>query len=320
MTQLGAAYETLSNEHRRAIYDATLSSSQRARQTPQPADGPPQRSSNSKPSTQTWLDYMRRRAWNRARAQEEADQARRDDADFWSGPTYAHGPADRTKWGKQRDREQKDDYDLYEKKQRQRAARKEARKDAERQKRDMNMPPSRGPYDQGTEESKARAERYKKKQEAQEKAERERHEDDENLGRSPSPQRADPDWSDKAQKEYQERLKKEKKERADRRKARREQFEKESSAKLPLLLSEIIGIGVDITKAQATVDEPKSANKVRYFGVIPSYSRLQSGRGACLGSGERVSSPGVVWRLALRLLAFHEDWLVSSQLCSWIDF
>ena len=286
MTQLGAAYETLSNEDRRSIYDATLSSSQKAKQPPHPADWQPQRSSNSKSSSQTWQEWMRRRAWGQARAQEKADQARRDDDKFWSGPTYAHGPADPTERAKQRKREQKDDYDLYENQQRQHAARKEA----ETKKRDMNTPPPRGPFDQSTEESKARAERQKKKQEAREKAKRARHEDNENLGRSPSPQRDDPDWSEKAEKKYQERIDKEKKEQADRRKARREQFEKESSAKLPSLLSKIISIGVDISKAKATVDEPKCADKVRYFGVISSYSS----RGTYLGSGERCSLSGVV--------------------------
>ena len=111
-------------------------------------------------------------------AQERADQARREDDAFWSGPTYAHGATDRNGWGKEWDREQENRSDLYENQQRQRAAhkkaRKEARKEAERKKYEADIPSPRDPFDQGTEGKKAQAERDKKTQESQEKFERER--------------------------------------------------------------------------------------------------------------------------------------------------
>lgn len=267
MTQLSAAYETLSDKNRRTVYDATLSSSQRVRQPPQPANWPPQRSSDPSATTRAWQGDSRRRAWNWSRtAQERADQARREDDDFWSGPTYAHGATDRNGWGKQWDREKKDRYDLYEHQQRQRAARKEARRETEGKKHEIHTPPlpPRDPFDQGTEEFVARAEGDKKKQ-AKEKFERESREDDEDWGKPPPPQRPDPKWSDKVEKEYQKRLKKEQREQADRKKAEREQCEKEWPAELLLLLSKIISIEFNIVKMKANVDEPKLATQVRYI-------------------------------------------------------
>ena len=264
MTQLGTAYETLSDEDRRTIYDATLLSSQRARQPPQPADWPPQKSSDPSATTRAWRGDSRRRAWDWSRTtQERADQARREDDDFWSGPTYAHGATDRNGWGKQWDREQKDRYDLYEHQQRQRAARKEARRETERKKRDMSTPPRRDPFGQGTEEFAARAEGDKEKQ-AEGEFERERREEDDNWGKPPPPQRSDPNWSDKVEKEYQKRLEKEQRERADRKKAERERCEREWPAELLLLLSKIISIEFNIVKMEAKVDEPKLATQVRY--------------------------------------------------------
>lgn len=262
MTQLGAAYEILSDENRRTKYDAILSSTQRARQPPQSANCSPQRPSEANATTRAWQEDMRRRAWDWSRkAQERADQARREDADFWSGPTYAHGATDRSGWDKQWDREQKDRYDLYEYQQRQRAARREARKEAELKKRDMNTPPLRDPFDQGEGNSEARAEMNQKKQEAREKAQRERREDDGYWGTPPSPQRPYPDWSDKVEEESHVRLKHEKKERADRRKAEREQLEKKWPAELLLLLSKIISIEVEIDETEAKVDESKRVEK-----------------------------------------------------------
>lgn len=277
MKQLGTAYETLSDENRRTKYDATLASSQRTRQPPQPSDWPLQRQPDTNATTRAWRDDMQRRAWDWSRrAQERADQARREDDKFWTGPTYAHSNP-RSGWGKERDREQKDWQDLYDQKQRQRAARKEACKEADRKKRDMNTPPPPPPgdqFDQGTEEFKARAGRYKKKQEAQEKAQRERREDDGYWGKPPSPQQPEPDWSDRVEKEYQETLEKEKRERADRRKAEKEKHEKEGPAELPFLLIEIIAIKVEIDKNEAKSHESKRQTTVRYFGVIHTCSRL----------------------------------------------
>ena len=264
MTQLGAAYEALRDETRRTKYDAILSSSQRARQPPLPADWPSQKSSDPDATTHAWHEDMRRRAWDWSRkAQERADQARREDDEFWSGATYAHGATDHSGWGKEWDLEQKDRYNLREHQQRQRAARKEARKGAESKKREMGTPPPppRDPVDQGAEEFKGRAERYKKKQEAGEKAERERREDDENWSKPPSPQQFDPGWSGKVDKEYEERLENEKRTRMDYRKAEREQFEKKWPAELLRLRSKIISIEVDIDKTEAKVDESKRTTK-----------------------------------------------------------
>lgn len=260
--KLGAAYETLSDENRRTQYDATLSSSQRARQRPQPANWPPQKSSDPDVSTRTWHEDRRSRAWDSFRdAQERADQARRDDDAFWSGPTYAHGATDSSGWGKSWHWEQKDRYDLFEHKQRQRKAREEARKEAERKKRHMNKPPSpRDPFDQSAEERTAQG-THKKKQEAREKAERERREDHASWGTPPSPQQSYRDWSNNIEKEYQERLENEKKERADRRKAEREQYQKEWAAELPLLLSKIMSVDVDIDQTKVQADESKRATK-----------------------------------------------------------
>ena len=217
---------------------------------------------------------MRRRARNWCRnAQDAADQARREDAAYWSGPSYAHGAFDRGEWRKQQEREQKDKQDLYEHQQQQRAARKEARKaarkearkEAERNKRDTSIPPRPRTFDQDREELEARAERDERDQETEEKARRERHRDDGGRRTPPSPQRTDPDWSDRTEKEYQKRLQKEKQERADRRKAESEQFEETWRAELQFLLSSIIDIGVDIDKTAAKADGSKMSTEVRYF-------------------------------------------------------
>ena len=237
MTQLASAYEVLSDENCRIKYDATLSSSTRAKQTPQPANWPSQNPSEPNAPTRTWREHMRTRAWDSARgAQERADQARREDDEFWSGPTYAHGATDQSGWGKARDREQKDMYDRSECKQKQRAARKEARKEAERKKSDMNPPP-RDTFDQGAEDCTAQAETCKKKQEAQEEAERERREDDGNWGTPPSPQQPYPGKKEK------------------------EQFEKKGLAELLLLFYKIISIEVDIDKVEAQADKSKKTTK-----------------------------------------------------------
>ena len=247
VTQLGAAYETLSDENLRTKYDTILSSNQRAKQPPQPA----------------WQEETQRRAWDWSKtAQEKADRARREDDEFWSGATYAHGATDRSGGGKQWDREQKDRYDLMEHQRRQRAARKKARKEAERKKSDVNTSPPRNPFDQGRDGFQAQAERCKDKQEAWEKADREAREDDENWGRPPFPQGPHLHWSNKVETEYQTRLQKEKKERAGRRKAEEEQREKNWQTELVLLLSKIIRIEDEIGETEAKVEELKRATKV----------------------------------------------------------
>ena len=217
---------------------------------------------------------MRRRAWEWCRnAQDAADQARREDSAYWSGPSYAHGAFDRGEWRKQQDWEQKEKQDLHEHQQQQRAARKaarkearkEARNEAERNKRDTSIPPPPPTSDQDREELKARPERDERDEETEEKARRPRHKDNGGRRTPPSPQRPEPDWSDRAEEEHQQRLQKEKQERADRRKAESEQFEETWRAELQFLLSSIIDIGVDIEKTAAKVDGLKMSMEVRYF-------------------------------------------------------
>ena len=185
MIQLGAAYETLSDENRRTKYDVTLASSRRSKQSPQPA-WPPQPSSDRNDATSMGRESMRGRAWGcSSGAQERKDQARREDGEYWSGPKYFHGTTDR---------------------------------------------------------------------------------------------KPDPDWSDKMQKEYLERLerlKRAKQELSNRRKAEREQSD---IAKLPLLLSKVISIQVDIVETGVKVDESRSAMKARDSRSDLPYLRLQSER------------------------------------------
>ena len=212
---------------------------------------------------------MRRRAWNWCRnAQDAADQARREDAAYWSGPSYAHGAFDWGEWRKQQDREKKKEkQDIHEYQQQQRAARKaarkEARKEAERNEHDTSIPPPPRTSDQDREELKTWAERHGRDEETQDKARHQRHKDDGGRRTPPSPQRPDPDWSDRTEKEYQQRLQKEKQERADRRKAESEQFEETWRAELQFLLSSIIDIGVDIDKTAAKADGSKMPTEVR---------------------------------------------------------
>ena len=241
MTQLGTAYETLSDEKRRTIYDATLRSSQTPTQPPQPASYPHHRSHD--------------RDW----------QARREDTSYWSGPTFAHGAPDHNSWGKQRDQEQKDGFGMHEGRHRERTAHREARKEAERKKRDINRPPpAQDSFDQDEKVFKDRVEKLRKREEARAKAEREAREDDINWGKPPTPQKAYSErWyktEEEIEKEYQERLEKEE-ERADRRKAKKEQSEKQWSAELLILLSKIISAEVDIDETEAKVDESKRATK-----------------------------------------------------------
>ena len=198
------------------------------------------------------------------RAQERADQARREDSDYWSGPAYAHGATYRSGSSKQWGEEQKDGFDMYECRQQERTARREARKQAESKKRDMNRPPPpQDPFDQGSEGFKARPGKCRNKKEARAKTEREAREDDENWGKPPSPQKPHSDrWyktDTETEEEYQERLEKESK-RADRR-AKREQSEKQWSNELLILLSKIVSIEVEIEETEVRIDESTKAMK-----------------------------------------------------------
>ncbi len=253
MTQLGAAYETLSDVNNRTKYDAILSSSQRAKQSPQPNNWPPQAPSDPNTTTRMRQENMRR-----------------ENSDYWSGPTYAHGATDR---------QQKDRDDLHVHEQQQRAARKKARREAERKKRHTDTPPPpRDPFDQDTEEFKFGAEGYKGQQEARGEAEREKHQDDSDWVRPPFPQQPDLEWSDKVKKEYRETLKRAKKERSSHRKAEREQFEKRMLTELPPLLSKIVSIQADIGRTRDRIDESRSRTKVRFLGAALSELRLQCGK------------------------------------------
>ena len=221
-------------------------------------------------------ENFRRRAWYGSNtARERANQARREDAEYWSGPTYAHGATDHGGWGKKWDREQKDKDDLEEYDQRQRAARREARKEAKRKTQNMNTPPPpQHPFHQSTEDFMAQAERYKGQEEARERTEKEMCEDDSCWGRPPSPQHPDLDWSEKVEKDFQKRFKRAKRQRSDHRNVEREQPEKDLLAELMLLLSKIISIQVDIRKIETEVDQPSKATKVHGSGLTLSLSLL----------------------------------------------
>lgn len=146
VVQLGTAYETLADENCRTIYDATLRSRQTPTQPPQPASRAHQRSHDH-----DW-------------------QARREDTSYWSGPTFTHGAPDRNEWGKQWDQEQKDGFDMHEGRHRERTAHREARKQAERKKRDMNQPPpTQDSFDQDAKIFKARAEKLRQREEARQR-------------------------------------------------------------------------------------------------------------------------------------------------------
>ena len=158
LLQLSIAYETLSDANQRKKYDAILSSSQKTKQP------------------RMWQGNMRSRTWDWSReAQERADQARREDDEYWSGPTYYHGAADRNAWGAEWDPEQKDQYNSKHNES-QRAARKEARKEARREaegkKGDTDTQPPQESSKQDSGDPKAKARRRKKQQEAREKAEK----------------------------------------------------------------------------------------------------------------------------------------------------
>ena len=199
-----------------------------------------------------------------------ADQARREDSEYWSGPTYAHGTTDRGGLGRQRDWEQKDTTDSREHRRQQRAARKEARREArgeaEGSRRDVSPPPPQYPFDQWREYFQAWGEGYKEQEEDWEKAWGERYKEKEEDWEKAGDWS---DWSEKAQRKYHENFSRAKKERSDRRKAEKERKEKKWAAELLFLLSKIINIQVDIERMGDKVDETKSATTVRCSCVAP---------------------------------------------------
>ena len=211
---------------------------------------------------------MQSRTWGwSSDAREKADQARREDDEYWSGPTYYHGAYEHNTWGEERDPEQKDSYNS-EHQERQRAARKEARREAGRKKRDMNTPPPRDPVDQDPEAPKATTTKHNEEQGCWEKAERDERYNDGSWTKSRSPQQPDAHWSERVKE------KKEKKEQSARRKAKRELSKRNWPAELLLLFSEIIALQVDIEKTRVKVDASRRAMKVRVPQSNLSYIRM----------------------------------------------
>ena len=119
---------------------------------------------------------MESRTWGwSSDAREKADQARREDDEYWSGPTYYHGAYERHAWGAARDPEQKNEYNSKHQ-EGQRAARKEARREAERDKRydDGSWKKSPSPQQPDPDWSeRVKEKKEEKEQSARRKAERE---------------------------------------------------------------------------------------------------------------------------------------------------
>ena len=251
--QLGVAYETLSDGIRRRKYDATLISSQKTKQSAQPA-WPPQTSSNP------WRGTTQSRTWGWSRdAREKADQARREDDEYWSGPTYYNGAYERNAWGEEWDPEQEHGYSSKHQ-EREHKARKEARREARRKKRDMNTPsppPPGDPVDKDAVEIKAKTAKCNEEQETWEKAQEDERYDDGSWTRSPSPQQPDPTWSERVKE------KKEKKEQSARKKAERELSRRNWPAELLLLFSKITTLQVDIEEIRVKADASRGVIKVR---------------------------------------------------------
>ena len=250
--QLGIAYETLSDGIRRRKYDATLILSQKTNQSPQPA-WPPQTSSNP------WRATTQSRTWGWSRdAREKADQARREDDEYWSGPTYYHSAYEHNAWGDQWGPEQEHRYSSKHQ-ERQHKARKEARREARRKKRDMNTPspPPGDPVDKDAVESKAKTAKYNEEQETCEKAQEDERCDDGSWTKSPSPQQPDPTWSERVKE------KKERKEQSAWKKAERELSRRNWPAELLLLFSKITNLQVDIEETLVKANESRGMMKVR---------------------------------------------------------
>ena len=187
-----------------------------------------------------------------------ADQARREDPQYWSGPTYAHGATERCEQGDQGDPMQEDMTELREHRQQRRAARKETRRQAESRKHDATTPSSQHPSDQCREQLRTLAEEHK---EANEEA----------RGKAA-------EGSDEMEREYPKKVRRGQKERVDRSNSEREQTDKDFPAELFFLLSKIISyqgnlerMGDKIDESGDKADEPRSATKVCCFvyGVAP---------------------------------------------------
>ena len=248
---------------------------------------------------------MQSRTWGwSSNAREEADQARREDDEYWSGPTYYQGAYERNAWGEDWDPEQEDKYSSRHQ-ERQRAARKEARREAKRKKRDMDTPP-RDPFNHYPEASNTKTAKRNEEQETWEKAKKDERCNDGSKTKSPSPQEPDPNWSERV------REKKEKKEQAARRKAERELSRRNWPAELLLLLSEIIAIQGDIEKTQDKVDALRRAMKVH---VPQSVCFLYDNGKTCLGTTKRASALSRFQNMVLQhyLVSLYECPL--SSLC-----
>ena len=273
LRQLGIAYETLSDGVRRKKYDATLISSQKTKQWPQPA-WPAQTSSNPNDTTPLWRATMQSRTWGwSSEAREKADQARREDSEYWSGPTYYHGAHKRNAWGEEWDPEQEDRHSSKHQ-ERQRKARKEARREAERKKQDMDTPPARDPVDQDPEAATAKTTKRNEEQETWEKSEKDERCDG-SWRKLPCPLQPDPNRSERVKE------KKERKEQSARNKAERELSRRDWAAELLLLFSEIITLQVDIEETRVNADTSRRAMKVPVFPKgLSSYLRMV----ICLGA------------------------------------
>lgn len=216
---------------------------------------------------------MQSRTWGwSSDARERADQARREDDAYWSGPTYYHGAHERNTWGEERNPEQAYRYSSKHQEQH-RAARKEARREAERKKRDMDMPPARDPFDQDQEAPKAKTAKRNEEQGTWEKAEKDKRYDG-SWTKSPSPQQPEPDWSERVKE------KKERKEQSARKKAEKELSKRDWPTELLLLFSEIITLQDDIEETRVNVDASRRATKVR---VPQSISFVFESGETCLG-------------------------------------
>ena len=217
---------------------------------------------------------MQSRTWGWSNdARERADQARREDDAYWSGPTYYHGAHECNAWGEECNPEQEDSYNSKHQ-ERQRAARKEARREARRKKRDMDTPPAQDPVDQDPETPIAKAAKRNEEQGTWEKAEKdERY--DASCTKSPSPQQPEPDWSERVKE------RKERKEQSARKKAERELSKRNWPAELLLLFSEIITLQDDVEETRVNVDASRRATKVRVPQSI--FFLFENGK-TCLGA------------------------------------
>ena len=220
-----------------------------------------------------WRSTTQSRTWGwSSDAREKADQARREDSEYWSGPTYYHGAHERNIWGEEWDPEQEDRHSSKHQ-ERQRKARKEARREAERKKRDIDTPPARDPVDrdpvdQDPEAATAETTKRNEEQETREKVEKDERYNG-SWTKTPSPQQPDPNSSERVKE------KKERKEQSARKKAERELSRRDWPAELLLLFSKIITLQINIEEIRVNADALRRAMKVLVFPkAFPSYLRM----------------------------------------------